>query len=91
VSLKRKLRRKKTIKEKKDASRRLAGRIASFQNIPNKCLTCHCAFDRLDKEQAKTWHVIVKQQEAIVRLYCPTCWDKTIEFVKRTQEKAKDE
>ena len=82
MSVERKLRRKNTSKEKKQATKKLADKVASFQNIPNKCLTCESSFDRLDKEDANTWHVVVKQQN-IVRLYCPTCWDKTIEFVKR--------
>tara|TARA_R110000824_G_scaffold322689_3_gene509642 strand:+ start:504 stop:782 length:279 start_codon:yes stop_codon:yes gene_type:complete len=84
VSLKRRFRRKDIIKKKKEASEKLAEKVASFENIPNKCLTCKDPFDKLDKEQAMTWHVVVKQQENIVRLYCPICWDKTINFIKES-------
>ena len=83
MGLKRKFRRKNIIKERKDANKELAAKIASFENIPDKCLTCGDSFDRLNKQQVKTWRVIVKQQKNVVRLYCPDCWDKAIAVVQK--------
>jgi len=32
----------------------------------------------------------VREQKGIVRLYCPTCWDKAIEFTKQNLDMEKD-
>jgi ribosomal protein L15E len=38
-------------------------------------------FDKRDKEQVKTWNVVVREKEQIVRVYCPTCWDKAKKLI----------
>ena len=38
-----------------------------------------------------TWSVIVHQEEKVVRLYCPECWDRAVkiteDFRQRLEEK----
>ena len=41
-----------------------------------------------------TWNVVVHGEEEVVRLYCPTCWDKakkiTEEFKQHLEDKYGD-
>ena len=71
MSLERKIRRKKTNKEKKKAEKALASKVALFGNLPKKCLTCEAPFDKLNREQVMSWNVVVRQQEEKVHLYTP--------------------
>ena len=86
-----KTKRKKKGKKKKLAEQELATKIALFEKLPDHCLTCEVAFDKMNKEQVTSWSVVVRKEENVVRLYCPTCWDKalqiTTEFKKHLQEK----
>ena len=29
-----------------------------------------------------SWSVVVKEQEGVVRLYCPDCWNNALELVE---------
>jgi len=84
----------KTIKNtevNKQKEKDIKQKLMMFDRLPNECLTCHTAFDKLNKEQVKTWFVIVKEEKNIVRLYCPECWKKAQEiladFRKRIEDK----
>ena len=39
-------------------------------------------FDKKDKEQVKSWFVVVKNTEQTVNLYCPDCWSKATKLVE---------
>ena len=67
-------------------------KLGLFDKIPKNCLTCNKDFDKKNKEMVMSWNVVVREKEGKVRLYCPTCWDKAIEFTKRTfnEEKSND-
>ena len=54
-----------------------------FEEIPENCLTCNKEFDKKNKKMVMSWNVVVREREGIVRLYCPTCWDKAIEYTKK--------
>ena len=86
MGLERKLRRKKAHKAKKNAEKNLATKVALFENLPNKCLTCDKPFDKLDREQVMSWNVVVRQKEEKVNLYCPECWDNAQKIVKQYME-----
>ena len=86
MSLERKLRRKKTNKAKKSAEKEMAAKVALFDKIPDKCLTCEESFDKMNKEQVTTWNVVVRQEEGIVRLYCPGCWEKAVNILQEFKE-----
>ena len=61
-----------------------------FDKLPDCCLVCKSPFDRKSKEQAQTWFVVVREKEQVIRLFCPTCYNKakdTIEeFYKKKEE-----
>ena len=61
-----------------------------FDKIPKKCLTCDKPFDKTDKEMVMSWNVIVREKEGKVRLYCPTCWDKAMQFAKDINQHGSD-
>ena len=82
MSLERKLRRKKAQQAKKNAEQEMATKIALFGKLGDKCLTCEKRCDKMDKEQVKSWYVIVHDEDETVRLYCPPCWEKAIEIVQ---------
>lgn len=90
MSIERKLRRAQAKKSKKNAEKEMAAKVALFGKIPNKCLTCEKPFDKMDREQVKTWSVVVRQQEDKVNLYCPSCWEMAVNLIKEVEERRKD-
>ena len=76
---------------KKAGNAELEEKIALFGELPDECLPCSAPFDKKDKEMAMTWSVIVHQEEKVVRLYCPECWDRAVkiteDFRQRLEEK----
>ena len=78
----RKMKRKKVANKKKAAQQELASKVALFGKLPENCLTCEAPFDKLNREQVTAWSVVVRKDEEIVRLYCPTCWDTALQITK---------
>ena len=54
-----------------------------FDKLGDCCLTCKKPFDKKDKEQVKTWFVVVKNAENSVNTYCPDCWGKATALVQQ--------
>lgn len=57
-----------------------------FDKIPNNCLICNKGFNKTDKQMVKEWKVIVKNEPASVKLYCPDCWEQaqtTLEYINK--------
>jgi hypothetical protein len=67
---------------KSDAEAKLIKQITQFDNLPDMCLTCEKKSDKNSKEMARTWNVVVKDEET-VRLYCPECWDMANKLIKK--------
>ena len=86
MSLERKLRRRKARDAKKNAEKEMAIKVALFGKLGDKCLTCEKRFDKMNKEHVTTWSVVVRQEEEVVRLYCPQCWGKAVEIVQDFKE-----
>jgi len=61
-------------------------KLGLFDKIPKNCLTCLKDFDKLNKEMVMSWNVIVREEEGVVRLYCPDCWNKATEFAKEMRD-----
>jgi predicted RNA-binding Zn-ribbon protein involved in translation (DUF1610 family) len=61
-------------------------KLGLFDKIPENCLTCLKEFDKLNKEMVMSWNVIVREEEGVVRLYCPDCWNKATEFAKEMRD-----
>ena len=82
--------RRKAMKEAKSSGQEeMETKIALFGKMPDECLTCEKPFDKTDKEMVMSWNVVVREQNEIVRLYCPECWSKAQEiledFTKRVE------
>lgn len=67
---------------KSSGSEEMESKVALFGKMPDECLTCQKPFDKLDKEMVLSWNVVVREQDEIVRLYCPECWDKAREILE---------
>ena len=72
----------------------MATKVALFDKLPDKCLTCDKPFDKMNKEQVMSWNVVVRQEEGKVNLYCPDCWKKALKIIedfKKHLENKKEE
>jgi len=87
MSLSRKLKRAKQKQAKKDVEVALG----LFDKIPNQCLTCNKAYDRMNKEQVMSWRVVVREKEEKVNLYCPTCWTMATDLINQIGGMQSDE
>ena len=86
-SLERKIARNKAKKQKKEMKELLG----LFDKMGDECAACLVPFDKKSKEHAMTWKVVVREEEQVVRLYCPDCWDKTTEAIKQVEEAMNNE
>jgi len=75
---------------KKSGDKELSEKIFLFEQMPDECSACIKPFDKKDKEMVKSWNVVVREKENVVRLYCPDCWQKAINVVKTYGEKNDD-
>jgi hypothetical protein len=64
-------------------------KVMLFDALPNKCNGCQEDYNKLNKEQATSWSVMVFNESKTVRLYCPTCYKNVQawaeDFVKETE------
>lgn len=82
MSATRKLKRAKQKQAKKD----MQITLGLFDKLPDHCLTCFAPYDRLNKEQVKTWNVVVREKEGRVNLYCPDCWSKATNLLEEMRK-----
>lgn len=82
MSFKRKIKRRQERLAKKKQKKDISEKMGMFDRLPEECSACEQAFDKQDREMVATWNVVVKEEEKIVRLYCPACWDKAKEIIK---------
>ena len=80
-SLKRKMQRN-TLKAQKKAEKKMAKKLMMFDMLDDECAACQKPFDKSSKEHAMSWNVVVREQEKVVRLYCPECWDKANKIIE---------
>jgi hypothetical protein len=57
-------------------------KMGLFDKLPDHCLSCLKHFDKKDKAMVTSWSVVVREQEGVVRLYCPDCWKKAVDVVE---------
>ena len=77
--------RKKAKREKKKTEKQMKQQLFMFDKLGDSCDACGVAFDKKSKEHAMTWNVVVREQEKVVRLYCPDCWDKAQQIIKQVE------
>lgn len=82
-SLSRKVKRNKEKEAKKD----MKEKVKLFSKIPEFCNMCEKPFDKTDKDQVKSWRVVVREKQEKVNLYCPPCWDQANELLGSIMEK----
>tara|TARA_R110001583_G_scaffold55201_1_gene168070 strand:+ start:1484 stop:1759 length:276 start_codon:yes stop_codon:yes gene_type:complete len=75
-----KLRNMKRNKEKK-IKKDIQEKMFMFDKLGDQCETCQQPFDKKDREQVSSWNVVVKEEQGVVRLYCPQCWDKALNII----------
>jgi len=80
---------KKTMKKARKNGSELEQKMALFGHMPDNCNVCQSPFDKKDKEMVMNWHVIVRENQQKVNLYCPPCWDKGLSIIKMLQSKRK--
>ena len=74
--------------KRKKAEAELQKTVSMFDKMPNGCLMCGKTFNKTDKKMVNEWKVIVKNEPASVKLYCPSCWEqtqKTLEYINQQQ------
>ncbi len=81
-SLKRKMTRNKLKRAKKDFKKEMKRQMMMFDKLENECAACQKPFDKKSKEHAMSWRVVVREEEEVVRLYCPECWDKANKIIE---------
>lgn len=80
-SITRKLKRKPLTQKRKDAENYLKESMNMFDRMPNECSACSKPFDKKSKEMAQTWTVVIRNEQKLVRLFCPECIDKVKEIL----------
>jgi hypothetical protein len=75
---------------KKDGNEELSEKISLFGKLEDNCLTCDKPFDKKDKEMVMSWSVVVREQEGVVRLYCPECWTKAVEIMEDFKQRLEE-
>jgi hypothetical protein len=44
--------------------------------IPTMCFICEALYDKKNREMVNTWSVEVFNEQKLVKLYCPECFEK---------------
>jgi len=73
-NLKRKINRKKHLKQEKDANKELQSKLSSIF-LPDNCSLCNRDFDKKSREMAMSWMVVADGDKKA--LVCPECWQKS--------------
>ena len=74
---------KKELKKQGDLEEALTEKLMLFDQLPDECSACQKDFDKKDRDMVFSWNVVVREEEKVVRLYCPTCWDAAQSAVKQ--------
>ena len=75
---------------KQDGNEELSEKITLFGKLGDACLTCDKPFDKRSREMVMSWSVVVREQEGVVRLYCPDCWSKAVEIMEDFKERIEE-
>ncbi len=73
----------------KSDTKALADKMFQFDKLGDSCLVCDAPFDKKSKEMARTWSVVVADEDT-VRLYCPACWNRANKLVTKLKEEKED-
>ena len=76
----------KSNKKEKKTDDQIHNVTAMFDLLPDECSACLAPYDKKDKQMVTTWNVVVREEEKIVRLYCPTCWSTAKQVIQNFQD-----
>ncbi len=82
----RKQRRASAKMEKQHGNQDLADKMNIYTKLPEFCMMCEKEFNKQDREMLATWNVVVREQEKVVRLYCPDCWSAAQQVVENYEK-----
>tara|TARA_Y100001963_G_C6440271_1_gene291083 strand:+ start:103 stop:399 length:297 start_codon:yes stop_codon:yes gene_type:complete len=71
---------------KKHGTENLSKKISQFGSLPDECSACTTPYDKTNKQMATTWNVVVREEQGIVRLYCPACWELANNAIETMRE-----
>ena len=74
---------KRELKKQHGVEDAMAEKMMMFDQLSDECSACVKPFDKKDREMVMSWSVVVREEEKIVRLYCPTCWEAAQKAVKQ--------
>lgn len=90
MTVARKIKRSRKTIDKK-IEKKLQNKLMLFDRLPDACLTCEKEFDNKDRDMVQSWNVVVREEEEVVRLYCPDCWQKAQQVVESYLQKKEQE
>ena len=76
----------KSNKNGKKSNKEIDKVLGMFDLLPDQCSACLAPYDKKDKQMVTTWNVVVREEEKIVRLYCPTCWSTAKQVIQNFQD-----
>ena len=60
--------------------------MGMFDLLPDQCSACLAPYDKKDKQMVDTWNVVVKEEQKVVRLYCPDCWNTARRIIQDVRD-----
>lgn len=80
-------RRAKAKKERRENKRPkvLKDAVGMFELLPDCCSSCAKSYDKKNRKMVMSWNVVVREEEKIVRLYCPTCWNTAKQVISNNR------
>jgi hypothetical protein len=83
--IKRDKKKKKEKSQVQEDQQRLKKQMNMFDKMPESCSACKKDFPKT-REAHMAWQVIVRNEEQLVRLFCPDCQEKAKELVEKNNE-----
>jgi hypothetical protein len=76
----------KSNKNGKKPDKEIDNVMGMFDLLPDECSACLASYDKMNKQMVTTWNVVVKEEQKIVRLYCPDCWNTATQIIKDVKD-----
>ena len=76
----------KSNKNGKKPNKEIDNVMGMFDLLPDQCSACLAPYDKKDKQMVNTWNVVVKEEQKVVRLYCPDCWNTAQRIIQDVRD-----
>jgi len=74
-------------KKSEKSNKEIDNVVGMFDLLPDQCSACLAPYDKKDRKMVASWNVVVREEEKIVRLYCPQCWITAKKIIQDVREK----